>query len=359
MRCADRSSREGVRRRLRPNWPASHTRPPADLVAPIAGAADWAVSRQSRERAPYCGGVAPSSFPVLDVTSWRVAAEEPAGADEKLWLAEPATERRWLFKPVTIAANMVHGEDWAEKAASELALMLGLPCARVEVAVRGDQRGAVSLNLRPPGFAMHNGAVLLSGIVEGYLPGAQNPAGRPGHSLENIRLALHGAEQPPDADVPADLSAFDVFAGMLMFDAWIANRDRHDENWSVLEPHDPDEPVRLCGAYDQAGCLGFNVPDGKRSQLLRSDAVSGWALRGTAWRFEHSGKPPTLVELAARALAMASSAAQDHWIDALRRVSDDTVRETLYGLPVLSDPARTFALEVLRINKERLLHECH
>ncbi|WP_166486421.1 HipA domain-containing protein [Blastococcus saxobsidens] len=296
---------------------------------------------------------------MLDVTDWRVAAEEPAGADEKLWLAHPTSDERWLFKPITIKGSVVHGEDWAEKAASELACALGLPCAQIEVAVRGSQQGAVSRNLRPAGYDMHNGAVLLSGLIDGYIPGAHNPTGRPGHSLENIQTVLRDALPPPNAQLPSELSAFDTFAGMLVLDAWIANRDRHDENWSVLHPHQPDEPIRLCGAYDQAGCLGFNVPDPKRQQMLEAGGVAAWASRGTAWRFEHSGKPPSLVSLAARALELASPVSRAHWIEALLTVTDDTVMEILHRLPVLSDPARSFASEVLKINKERLLHECH
>lgn len=299
------------------------------------------------------------AFPVLDVSDWRVAAVEPAGADEKLWLAEPDTEERWLFKPITVRAGIVHGEDWAEKAASELATLLGLPCARVEMAVRGGQSGALSRNLRPKGYEMHNGAVLLSDAVPGYIPGAADPPGRPGHSLENIRGVLEAALPPPGSQLPAELTAFDTFAGMVLLDAWIANRDRHDENWSVLYPYDPGLPIRLCGAYDQAGCLGFNVPDAKRELLLRESRVASWVGKGTAWRFEHTGKPPTLVSLAATALHLASPAARDYWLGALEGVTYDTVAGVVARLPVLSDLARTFATEVLRLNKERLLHECH
>ena len=60
-------------------------------------------------------------YEVLDLTSWDVVSDETAGADEKLWLMELDSEAKWLFKPVTIKAGHRHGEDWAEKAASELA----------------------------------------------------------------------------------------------------------------------------------------------------------------------------------------------------------------------------------------------
>lgn len=298
------------------------------------------------------------SFAVVNASNWRPAAEEPGGADEKIWLAEPETGHRWLFKPVTIKNGHIHGEDWAEKAASELARLIRVPAARVEMAVRGNQSGALSLDLCPVDYDMHNGAVALSGFIEGYVPGARNPRGRPGHSLENIRDVLQGAEPPPGNNLPSDFTAFDAFAGILLLDAWIANRDRHDENWSILYPAREQTPPRLCAAYDQAGCLGFNLLDGTRLAILDEGRLPTWVRGGTAWRFEHQGKPITLVELASRALHLASGHARRFWIDCLHEVSDATVSSLLERLPVLSDPARIFAYEVLLENRRRLLDEC-
>lgn len=145
---------------------------------------------------------------------------------------------------------------------------------------------------------------------------------------------------------------------MLVLDAWIANRDRHDENWSVLYPHDPSSSTLLCGAYDQAGSLGFKLRDDKLRDILRTGGVRAWAARGTAWRYENDGTPDTLVALACKALAAVPSPVKDHWLGALANVDDASVKELLRRIPVLSDPARTFAFELLVINKERLLHDC-
>lgn len=300
-----------------------------------------------------------SPFPVLEVSTWRVTEDEPSGADEKFWLEDPGTSRRCLFKPVTVKNGHVHGEDWGEKAGAELARLLGVARADVDLARRGGGQGTVSWDLKPPGYDMHNGAVLLGGSVSGYVPGSEKPRGRPGHGLTQIAEVLAGALPPPGSALPPGFGAFDAFAGMLVLDAWIANRDRHDENWSVLDPHDTSWPTRLCGAYDQAGCLGFNISDEKRTDLLPTERLAAWAQKGTAWRFEHVGTPDTLVGLACKGLAMARPSARDHWLDALSSVSDAAVDEVLRRIPVLSGPARTFAFELLKINKGRLLHDCH
>ena len=51
-----------------------------------------------------------------------------------------------------------------------------------------------------------------------------------------IMRALTGCQTPPDCGV---LTAPEVFAGYLVLDAWVANQDRHDQNWAVLHrlPH--------------------------------------------------------------------------------------------------------------------------
>src|SRR5438132_7572406 len=45
---------------------------------------------------------------------------------------------------------------------------------------------------------------------------------------------------------------------MLLFDAWIGNSDRHQENWGVVEFGNSG---RLAPIYDTAACLGVELPD--------------------------------------------------------------------------------------------------
>jgi hypothetical protein len=59
-------------------------------------------------------------FPVLDVSGWDVIADETSGVEEKYWPQAPGSSTRWLFKTVTVKDGQVYGEDWAEKAVSEL-----------------------------------------------------------------------------------------------------------------------------------------------------------------------------------------------------------------------------------------------
>lgn len=301
----------------------------------------------------------PSPFPVLDVSSWKIASEEVAGGEETVWLAEPGSDKLWLYKPVTEHEGQGdQGEDWAEKVVAEIGLELGVPCATVALCQRDGRNAALSLDLTPAGWELHHGSVLMPSVVADYRQGILKPKGRPGHSLLNIRKALHEVQAPPGADMPRGAGAFDVFAGYLMMDALVANRDRHDDNWAVLRPRIWHASSALAGSYDHAGSLGYNLQEHARAARILEGTVEDWARKGTAWRFEHVGKPRSLVDLAAEGLHMVSRATRSHWLDHLQALDVTYVTELLAGVPRLSDSTVSFGGELVRVNRRRLLDAC-
>lgn len=296
-------------------------------------------------------------FPILDVSDWMVAVNETVGVEAKYWVEEPETCTRWLFKSVTVKNGHIHGEDWAEKAVAGLAKLLGVPSARIELAMRCEQRGCIGADLRPSGHELQHGQLLLE---ERKAPGYMHGTGKihPGHSIENIRLVLQDALPPPGCELGFEASAYDVFVGYLMLDAWVANRDRHDNNWAVLRPVIASrEQLRLCGSYDHASSLGFNLTEDRL--LVELQRVKTWCGKGTAWRFDSGpGETPTLVDLAAKALGSASPRAQQYWTERLNLINHELVLELLGRVPRMSDLARTFAGKVLEVNRRRVLDAC-
>jgi hypothetical protein len=302
-------------------------------------------------------------FSIIDVSAWEVVATETSGAEAKDWLRHPVSGLHWLFKSVTIKGGHVHGEDWAEKAVAEVAGLLGVPCAVIEMAERrtaaGGVNGVISQNLRPSSdYQLQPGQVLLE---DRRIPGYQHRSGgqsHPGHTLENIQTALEGALPPPGCELPFSATAFDVFAGFILFDAWIANRDRHDNNWSILLPRIMSGPaMRLCGSYDHGSSLGFNLTDAERLRRLAEGTVEQWCRKGTAWRFGY--KPTlTLVDLAVRALSLAAPDARTYWPQRLHQVNASDVASVLERVPRMSEAARTFASSVLAANRRRVLDAC-
>lgn len=115
-------------------------------------------------------------------------------------------------------------------------------------------------------------------------------------------------------------------------------------------------------SYDHASSLGFNLMDTRRESLLERDGVEAWATRAVAHRFEHDPKQPrqsipTLVEAAQHALDLAGPSARHHWTEQLRTLEWADVENLVARVPRLSDPTATFILNVLRMNRRRLLHE--
>ncbi|HSV66319.1 MAG TPA: hypothetical protein VLJ59_10500 [Mycobacteriales bacterium] len=118
------------------------------------------------------------------------------------------------------------------------------------------------------------GASLLAQRVDDYQVGRLNVRGRPGLLLSNIRTALALCWCPPGFEVPVLLDGFAVFAGYLVLDDWIANRDRHDENWAVLRPPTGEPgPAMLAGSFDHASGLGFNLVHGIRHVAEADDEI--------------------------------------------------------------------------------------
>lgn len=291
---------------------------------------------------------------IIDASAWELAGEEPQGQRRHPWLRHESRERTWLFKETVVEANRFLHEDLTEKIASELAAHFGIPAATVDLAQRHGARGCLVEDLRWSMGSDQPGQVLLARVPDGY---DEHDKHHHGHSVDNIKLALDGFAAPPGSPTPAHFVAFDVFVGYLIFDALIANSDRHDRNWAVLT-RPPGEPGRdaLCGSYDHASSLGFNLSDEERGRRLAARTVESWARRGKARQFERvKGQPSqSLVGLAGSAVQRCSDEVREHWRGAVLSVQADVVHEVLDATPGLSEVVRSFTQEVIMINRRRL-----
>ncbi|SDG46131.1 hypothetical protein SAMN05421505_104232 [Sinosporangium album] len=290
-------------------------------------------------------------FPVVDVTGWDVDQFEADGSDEKIWLIDPNTSLSALFKPNVRNDTAEQADHWPEKLASEVAQRLGVPAARIDLAVRNGKRGCVSYDVKPEFWELQPGHVLLSDHLGTHDPRDKH---RAGHTLDNIRTVLHKFGPPPNSNLPPRFNAFDLFAGYLVLDAVIANRDRHSANWAVLLG--PEETDRgLCPTYDHATSLGFHLTDDHRRRKLGNPVEWEAYLRnGTAHRFQDCRKV-TLVEFARRGLEMLSEAVRAYWRDRVRDLGKDHLNMLASTTPEMSVEARTFAVELMDTNRRRLL----
>ncbi len=80
---------------------------------------------------------APPSFEIIELPADIDPEDEPLGSKQKFWV-RLAGQGRCLFKEPRPGT----GEDWAEKIAAELASLLQLPHASIDLARFGGRRGS-------------------------------------------------------------------------------------------------------------------------------------------------------------------------------------------------------------------------
>lgn len=197
-------------------------------------------------------------FPVIRIRSSDAEAVEYLGTKAKFWYREG--ERQILFK----AEERGTGEDWAEKIACELCAMLGLPHAHYEMAYDLDlQRpGVVCESFTPPPLSLAHGNQLLLALDPGYPAGSENRYRSRAHTDDAVFEIIDLLGLPDQSWCsrlpPRIQTATGIFAGYLLLDAWIANQDRHHENWGAIWD---GERLALAPSFDHGAALARNLSD--------------------------------------------------------------------------------------------------
>jgi hypothetical protein len=299
-----------------------------------------------------------AEWSVVTIDDWALAGVETQGQHELYWYRHDTRERTWLFKPARPERHHAAREDVVEKLGSEIAGLMGVPAARVELAVLGGQRGALVEDARGHRWELQLGQVLMTEVLTDYDPTDRD---HPGYNVQNVCRALDGFASPPRFDPTLQFNAFDVFTGYLLLDTLLAHCDRHDRNWAVISPPS-DEPQRkaLCPSYDHAASLGFQLSDQKREEFLtgsRGRSVAEWACKARATRFERSKGQScqTLLELAQSALDLCPTETREYWRHRVLSVECGSVSDVVAAAPDLTDIARRFTVELVMVNRGRLL----
>ena len=237
----------------------------------------------------------PDHYPVELVQPDRVLQREDVGGKEKFWYRGPDDDVAWLFK----YPRPNSGEHWAEKIAAEIAELLGISCARVELAVFGGTRGSASESFLDHNEELLLGNQILSTHVDYYDPDLRRFE-QSQHTLDNIWKSF---ERVFDDQEGTD-AAKTRFAGFLILDAVIGNTDRHNENWGVVRRYDDGKWVGyLAPSFDHASSLGRELSDEKREQRLKNDQIGNYSKKAKGGIFwsetdRHGPCPLDLVNLA-------------------------------------------------------------
>lgn len=209
-------------------------------------------------------------YQILELDSSWVKAEEAMGTKGKFWVSLPDDKEPWLFKLSRESDGRHVGEHWAEKVAAEVADLLLLPHAEVELATFNNVPGSLSrrfTELSLPGTALAHGNDLLEGLVIKY--GRYKQRKQSNHTLGNILRVIDQMFLDPDDH---DL-ALVHFIGYLVLDALILNTDRHHQNWALIRYTTSNDELRghrMAPSFDHASSLGRNVTQAQ---------LAAWACR--------------------------------------------------------------------------------
>jgi hypothetical protein len=283
-------------------------------------------------------------FPILQVDPDSLIGDEQLGSKSKFWFAHKG--ERWLFKQ----ARDYTGEDWAEKVAAEVAQLVSVIAARVELADYRGRRGSASLSFIEKNESLVHGNEILAGQIFGY--DRQKKLKQSDHTFDNIVAAVRKLVGNAEwyHEVLKEIARY------VVLDALICNTDRHHENWGFLTTYQTNETgavtmtFRMAPSFDHASSLGRELLEERATEILTTTGVAAYARRGHGGIYwnqsdRRGANPLELVELASKKfpeyfrdpLVGVASAPVERLLDIVGKVPNF----------VISEPSRQFAKALL------------
>lgn len=298
-------------------------------------------------------------YPIIQVPYDASEMPEALGTKPKFWYVD-VNGTSTLYKEGRVDS----GEHWSEKAACEIAEILGVPHAHYDLAEWRGRKGVASPSFVPKEGRLILGNELLRFVEPAYPANAMRFRAK-SHSVRSVMVLLGRpwARLPIGSALPPLLAtASDIFVGYLLLDVLIGNQDRHHENWGLVYTSQNGGTVTLAPSFDHASSLGRNERDDERERRLATkdagSSVDHYARRARSAFFltPHSQRSLLTLEAFAEAARMAPMAAA-YWKDRLRSVAGERFSEVLEQIPdsQISEPARRFACKMIEINRGRIL----
>jgi hypothetical protein len=270
-------------------------------------------------------------FPICKVDQLQAEDIEYLGTKRKFWFTSEG--RRYLFK----AEERGTGEDWAEK--------------------------VVCPNFVPRPLALVMGNQLLLRRDPAYPAETERKFGIREYTVDAV-VEVVANLRPPAPDwmraTPAGVTtALGVFIGYAMLDAWVANQDRHHQNWGAIL----DAGVlQLSPTYDHGASLARNLTDEDRKSRLetrdKNRTVEHFAWKARSGFYATPKDDKTMFALDVfRCFGERDIAAARIWLGKLSEISQKAMDAILVEVPPqrMSPVTRAFTLELLMINQRRLL----
>jgi hypothetical protein len=191
-------------------------------------------------------------YRIIDVSNWEIF-DEGKGYSESYWLINPETRERALFKIPKYNSyyDCYGGSHWSEKIVSELGKILGFKMPDIDLAIYEQKQGCISYRFLEKHESLREGIEVMSAKV--------TKNNRENYYLKNILSDLEEYNLVKD------------FIKILIFDGFIGQTDRHEENWGLIISERDYEEVKLAPIYDNASSLGRELLSHKIEYMLRDD----------------------------------------------------------------------------------------
>ena len=282
-----------------------------------------------------------------------LADHEQLGSREKTWLVRE-DGALWLFKkprPTTL------DEAWSEKVSAEVAQLIEIPCAVVELAKSRGDIGTVARSFRPTQWDYYHGNSVLANFISGY--DLRRRFGQNEHSVKNI---VHAISRLGNSKILETAIAMSRLADYAILDGLIGNTDRHHENWMIVRNEDLGQ-FEIAPSYDHASSLGRELRDDRRLRILDEGRMLNYILGGRGKKGKGRVYADSLRKLPLSPLRMAQLICR--WqpgiaqptLDRLKTVSDRDFCAVIERVPpeFMSDIAKDFACQYLATSKSELL----
>jgi len=175
-------------------------------------------------------------YKFIDVSNWEII-KEGKGFSDSYWLINPTSRNRVLFKMPKYNEHYdwYGGDHWAEKIVSEIGKELNLKMAEVDLAIYKNRHGCISYRFLDKHESLKEGMEVMSVEV------TKNK--RENYTLENILNDLQ------------EYNLVEEFLQILLFDGFIGQTDRHEENWGIILFENNYLKPKLAPIYDNASSL--------------------------------------------------------------------------------------------------------
>ena len=278
---------------------------------------------------------------------------EQLGTKEKFWFYDHDGVKK-LFK----VGRPNTGENWSEKVAFELAKLLNIPCAKYEFAHWLDKFGTISTSFTNENL-IHANEVLAS-YDEHYDKNRTYHA--TDYQLEKVLYLVDNILSTltlPTDNVESNevTKPIELFIGYLVFDFWIANLDRHHENWGIILERGT---IKFAPTYDHAAGLGSKVSKEEAEKRLttkdKNYTIQKFVTKAKSPFFDNKGNQLKTIDVVTTLIEHYQEATC-YWIDKICSLEKKQFKAILDAVPkeFMDEIQKDFVLELLNENKKRLV----